>query len=75
MAHPFGKPIGIAAQVKKGKPIFTLKINKENLELGRSALKRAGYKLPTPCTIIITQNNKPAKSAAKPAPAAAAAAA
>jgi large subunit ribosomal protein L10e len=75
MAHPFGKPIGIAAQVKKGRPIFTLHINKENLELGRQALKRAAYKLPTPCTLEVIQNKKQAVQAKKPAPAPAVAAA
>ncbi len=52
MAHSFGKPIGIAARVKEGSPVFTLKINKANLQLGKDALKRTVYKIPCHCTII-----------------------
>lgn len=51
MAHNYGKPIGIAAQVHVGQPLFTLRINKDNLEIGRKALKRASYKLPCACSI------------------------
>lgn len=61
MAHNYGKPIGVAAQVHKGKILFTLKVNKENVELGRKALKRASYKFPCSCSIITTKN-----AAAKP---------
>ena len=57
MAHSFGKPIGIAAQVKKGNAIFTLDINKENLQLGKDALKRATHKVPCHC-IIVEKKNK-----------------
>jgi large subunit ribosomal protein L10e len=46
MAHSFGKIIGIAAQVKTGDEIFTLKIKKENLPLARKAMKKISLKLP-----------------------------
>ncbi len=46
MAHSFGKIIGIAAQVKTGDEIFTLKVNKENLPLARKAMKKISFKLP-----------------------------
>lgn len=52
MAHAFGKVQGIAAQVKKGKEMMTLRVNKENLRLGRTALKRASYKLPCPAMVV-----------------------
>ncbi len=57
MKHSFGKTIGIAAQVKMGQPVFVLAVNKQNLELGRKALKRASYKLPGSYTIEVIQNN------------------
>lgn len=63
MAHNYGKPIGIAAQVHTGQPLFTLKVNKENLELARKALKRASYKLP--CSCSITTQKIEAKAIAK----------
>ncbi len=53
MAHNYGKPIGLAAQVKKGQPIFTVKTNKENLALARKALKRAMYKVPCHCSVVV----------------------
>src|SRR3990172_7219762 len=55
MAHNYGKPIGIAAQIKKGQPIFTVKTNKEHVPLARFAMKRASYKLPCACSIIVEE--------------------
>ncbi|MBN1645228.1 50S ribosomal protein L16 [Candidatus Woesearchaeota archaeon] len=46
MAHSFGKIIGIAAQVKEGHEIFTLKVKKENLPIARKAMKKISLKLP-----------------------------
>ncbi len=56
MAHSFGKSIGIAAQVKAGKPLFTIHIDKENIGIARKALKRASYKVPCKCSIITVEN-------------------
>src|SRR3989344_177827 len=52
MSHPFGKPIGIAARLRKGQPIFTLRVDKTNLKTAMLALKRAAYKLPGECMIV-----------------------
>lgn len=46
MAHSFGKVIGSAAQVKKGKEIFTAWVFKEGVELARDAIKHANSRLP-----------------------------
>jgi large subunit ribosomal protein L10e len=62
MAHSFGKPIGIAAQVKKGQPLFTIQITKEQVALARQALKRASYKIPCSCSIITIENKVPVKA-------------
>ncbi len=56
MAHSFGKSVGVAAQVKAGKPLFTVHIGKENISLARQALKRASYKVPCKCSIITVEN-------------------
>ncbi len=56
MAHSFGKSIGIAAQVGKGKPLFTVHITKDNVNLARQALKRASYKVPCKCSIVTVEN-------------------
>lgn len=53
MAHNYGKPMGIAAQIKRGQPIFECWINKPNVELAKKALKRASYKIPNHYTITI----------------------
>jgi len=44
MKKSFGKPIGVAAQVKKGKVLFSLKVDKTNLKTGRNALLKAKKK-------------------------------
>lgn len=60
MAHNYGKPIGIAARIKKGQPIFTIKTYKEHLPLARRAMKRASYKLPCQCSTLVEEISKPA---------------
>lgn len=56
MKCSFGKTIGIAARVKKGQALFTLEVNKNNLELAKTALKRASTKLPGSYIIDIAEN-------------------
>ncbi|MEM2915930.1 MAG: 50S ribosomal protein L16 [Candidatus Woesearchaeota archaeon] len=56
MAHSFGKSIGIAAQVRAGRPLFTIHVDKENIGVARKALKRASYKVPCKCSIITVEN-------------------
>ncbi|MBW2974068.1 50S ribosomal protein L16 [Candidatus Woesearchaeota archaeon] len=53
MAHSFGKVIGIAARIKKGQSIFSVSVNKKDIELGRKALTKASRKLPCQCTILM----------------------
>jgi large subunit ribosomal protein L10e len=64
MKASFGKPLGIAAQVKKGKVISEVSVNKEHLEHAREALRKASSKLP--CQTSIKQVDNRAE-AAKPA--------
>lgn len=56
MAHSFGKPIGIAAQVRNGKDLIRIDVNAQHLEIGRQAMKRAQYKLPCRCLINVVKN-------------------
>jgi len=53
MAHSFGKPIGIAAILKKGQAIFTVWVDKEHIAVARNALKKAAHKLPTQCSVLV----------------------
>lgn len=52
MRHAFGRPIGTAARVKRGQKMLSVGIDEQNLEYAKEALKRASYKLPTPCKIV-----------------------
>lgn len=45
MALSFGKPVSIAARVKKGQPIFMIKTRPENRNVAAVALKRATSKI------------------------------
>jgi len=56
MQLSFGKPIGNAARVKKGQIIFELGIDKQHLEIGKRALKRASYKIPGQAFIEVIEN-------------------
>lgn len=60
MAHPFGKPISLAAQVKKRQPIVKVDVDEEGLKAAKEAMQRFGYKLPLRCTIeaIDTETGK-----------------
>ena len=52
----FGKPIGIAARIKKGQTIFQVDTDQNNLGLAKEALIRAATKLPCSCAIEILRN-------------------
>jgi len=51
----FGRPSGWAVQVKENQRLMTLRINKENLEIGKAALKKVGLKISTPARIEIEE--------------------
>ncbi len=55
MSHAFGKVIGIAAQVKKGKVLFEVHVNKDKVDIAKRALKKAVYKLPLPGKIKVEE--------------------
>lgn len=56
MKKSFGKPIGNAAVIKKGKILFEVRVNKTGLVFAKKALKRAITKLPCSFTIEIKEN-------------------
>ena len=55
MAHSFGKPIGVAARIKKGQTIFQVSVDKQNIGVAKQALERASKKLPCSCTIQLIE--------------------
>ncbi len=56
MQKSFGKPIGLAAQVKKGQKIFSISVNKNAVELAKKALTKAKKKFPCSCMIVVNKN-------------------
>ncbi len=53
MAHSFGKPAGVAAQVKKGKEIFIAFVDDEGLETAKIALKSANPRMPGNYSVVV----------------------
>jgi large subunit ribosomal protein L10e len=43
--NAFGRPVSVAARVRPGQSIFLIKINSDNLDIAKKALKRAKSKL------------------------------
>ena len=53
MRQSFGSPIGTAAIVDAGQKVIEVRVNKSSIPTAKAALKKAGYKLPTPIRIIV----------------------
>jgi large subunit ribosomal protein L10e len=53
MRLAFGKPVGTAIQTVPGQKLVELKIRKEDLEIGKEALRRFGLKIPSPIRIVV----------------------
>jgi large subunit ribosomal protein L10e len=54
MAHAFGKPVGTAAIVRDGTIIFTINIDKENVEKVKQILEKAKPRIPGKVGVEIT---------------------
>ena len=46
MSHAFGRAVGLAAQIKKGKRVLVVKVNEQHLEAAKKALHRACPRMP-----------------------------
>ena len=55
MRAAFGKAVGTAARVKRNQHLITIRTSKAFFKSAKEALRRAGMKLPTPCSIVIDQ--------------------
>jgi large subunit ribosomal protein L10e len=55
MRLAFGRPANRAVQTREGQRLIMLKVKKENLEIAKKALKKAGFKLPTPVRIEVEE--------------------
>ena len=55
MKKSFGKAIGCAARIQEGQTLMELRINKNNIRLGKKALSRAAKKFPCSCRVVVAQ--------------------
>lgn len=53
MAHSFGKAIGLAAQAKKGKVLFSVRVNFDKISAASEVLKKAVTRIPCKCGVTI----------------------
>ena len=57
MKRAYGKPVGTAARIRRGKPILIARVDETDIDAAKEALKRASAKFPVPCRIFVKQNN------------------
>jgi len=55
MSHAFGKPIGLAARVRKGQEIMYVDTNEKFINAAKKAMKQASYKFPNKIQIEIVK--------------------
>lgn len=55
MSHPFGRPVGRAARVKKGQTIMTLYTFKRFEPNAKEGLRRAAMKLQGNCRVVVSK--------------------
>ncbi|MCD6313192.1 MAG: 50S ribosomal protein L16 [Thaumarchaeota archaeon] len=60
MRRAFGKPVGRAARVSEGSPVFRVLVNENGLEAAKRALDLASKKLPKSYRILIRKLEKKA---------------
>lgn len=53
MKKSFGKSVGSAARMREGQTVMELRIDKENVAIGREALLRSAKKLPCSCKVVV----------------------
>ena len=56
MQKPFGKPTGIALQIRAGERFFTVKVDEPALDTAKLALERASKKMPCSFSIVVYKN-------------------
>lgn len=56
MKMSFGKVIGTAAQIRKGQPVFTVSVDKQNIAVGRKAIRKIKHKIPCKCSFREYEN-------------------
>ncbi len=55
--RPYGKPVGIAAQVRKGQELITVRVNEMHIDGAKDAIIRASKKMPCKCAFSVSKNS------------------
>jgi large subunit ribosomal protein L10e len=58
MRHAYGKPVGTAARVNMNQILMTIDTTEQFYIPARNALRKAGMKLSTPCTVNVVKGAK-----------------
>ncbi|MBU0665833.1 MAG: 50S ribosomal protein L16 [Nanoarchaeota archaeon] len=56
MQKAFGKPVGLAAQIKKGQILIEVSVDEAHIETARKAMNRAKHKFACSCSIEVKKN-------------------
>ena len=65
MSHAFGKPYGLAAQVRKNQIVFEVTTDKQNILIAREALKAGSQKLTGSFNIVVAERGAEKRAAQK----------
>ena len=57
MRSSWGKIVSIAARVRANQIIMTIETNEQNIDNAKSALRKAGMKIPSPCKVNVENGN------------------
>jgi large subunit ribosomal protein L10e len=53
MRAAYGKIVSVAAKLKRNQIVMTIETTEQNIDFAKSALRKAGMKIPSPCKIEI----------------------
>ncbi|MGM5481505.1 MAG: 50S ribosomal protein L16 [Nanobdellota archaeon] len=62
MQMSFGKPVGVAAQLREGQPIMEVHCNKRGIPAAKKALSRARKKFPCSGYVLVEEDTKAIKA-------------
>jgi large subunit ribosomal protein L10e len=57
MRAAYGKIVSMAARLNRNQAIMTIETNEQYIDFAKSALRKAGMKIPSPCKIQILNGN------------------
>lgn len=55
MRSSFGKIVSTAAHIKPNQKVITIETNPQHVQAAKTALRKAGMKLPSPCKVVVEE--------------------